>query len=130
VRTRDLGEVEVAPERVFEFVSPLLGFEAYRRFAIVPMPNAAPFHSLQSLEERGLAFPLVSAEEFAVVFAGPTDDLAPLGADSWKDVECWIIVGIPGEGAPLRPNLKAPVVVCPKTGRAAQLVLVEREESK
>lgn len=130
VMTRDLGEVEVAPDQVVEFVSPLLGFEGHRRFAIVPVPHARPFHWLQSLEEQGLAFPIVSAAELCVAFAGDDLDLQRLGADDWSEVDFWIIVAIRADGGSLRPNLMAPVAVCRRSRRAAQLVLAEREGPK
>jgi len=123
VATRDMGVVEVRPEQVVEFVVPLLGFEAYRKFAIIPVPQAPPFHLLQSLEERCLAFPLVRAEVLHTSYRSGPKVLQPLGVESWDRVECWIIVAIPPDGGPLRPNLAAPVVVDPDTRRAAQIIV-------
>lgn len=30
IETREMGVVEIAPERVLDFVAPILGFESYR----------------------------------------------------------------------------------------------------
>ncbi len=125
IETRDMGAVDVAPEQVVDFVCPILGFESYKRFAIVPIPKTHPFHWLQSLEERHLAFPLVSADELHTAYKANPEKLRRLGADSWDKVKCWIIVAVPPDGGPLRPNLTAPVVVNPENRLAAQIIVNE-----
>ena len=118
-----MGVVEVRPDQVLEFAAPVLGFESYRSFAILPDDNAPPFHWLQSLEEKGLAFPLVSAGELAIAYRGGEESLAILGASSWDDVQCWIIVVVPQDGEQIRANLRAPVVVNPRNGLAGQIIV-------
>ncbi len=138
IDTRDMGTVNVAPDQVVNFVSPLFGFESYRDFAIIPIPKALPFHWLQCLEEKCLAFPLVNAEDLQAVYTADlvlrsgallrrvaTAQLEKLGADSWDQVQCWVIVAVPPDGRPIRPNLAAPVVVNPKTRLAAQIIVQE-----
>jgi len=123
--TREMGVTEVRPDQTFEFAAPVLGFEQYRRFAILPDESAPPFHWLQSLEEKALAFPVVSAEHLEVSFQGDTDCLRVLGASSWDDVRCWIVVVVPGGGGQMRVNLRAPIVVNAANGLAGQLILRE-----
>lgn len=120
-----MGDVEVRPDQVFEFVAPILGFEPFRDFAILPDLTAVPFHWLQSLEEKGLAFPVVSAEELDIAYRGGEESLGVVGAASWDQVQCWIIVVVPRDGSPMRVNLRAPVVANPRNGLAGQIILTE-----
>jgi len=120
-----MGRVQVRTEQVCRFVSPILGFEAYRAFAILPDPAAAPFHWLQSLEDKRVAFPVVSAGEIGMVYSGNEDVLGAVGASSWHDVECWLIVVFPSDRGPMRMNLRAPVLVHRRTRSAAQGIVRE-----
>jgi len=125
VETREIGVVEVVEKQVLEFVLPILGFESHRRFVILPDPKAKPFHWLQSLEDKGVAFPVVSMEEFQVAYRFDPGLLAQLGVSQLDRVDVWIIVMVPRDGSGMRVNLRAPVVVNQRTGRAGQMVVRE-----
>ena len=123
IETREIGAVEVAPGQILDFVAPLLGFERYRKFALLPVPEAAPFHWLQSLQEKELAFLAVSAEELEIAYRSEKQDLDGVGASSWDEVECWVLVVVPEDGGSIRVNLRAPVVVHTETKLAAQIIV-------
>ncbi|MGD1001238.1 MAG: flagellar assembly protein FliW [Candidatus Brocadiia bacterium] len=122
-RTRQLGVMEVAKDKVLCFVAPLLGFESFRKYALLPVTGARPFFSLQSLEEPQLAFPVLRADELAIEYPLSPDDLRRVAAASRDQTTCWVVVALPTDGTPLRPNLRAPVVVNEKKQLAAQIVI-------
>jgi flagellar assembly factor FliW len=130
-RTRQLGAVEVAKDAILFFVAPLLGFESFRKFALLPVPGAKPFFWLQSLEEPQLAFPVVAASEVGATYPMPTDDLRRVAAASADEVSCWIVVALPAaaprsrqaSGGKFRLNLRAPIVVNAHQQLAAQIVV-------
>ena len=123
-RTRQLGVVEVAKDKVLCLVAPLLGFEAYRKYALIPVPAAQPFFCLQSLEEPQLAFPVIAADELGMAYPIRTDDLRRVAAASADEVACWIVAALPAGGAgKLRLNLHAPVLVNVRKQLAAQIVV-------
>ena len=122
-RTRQLGVVEVAKDKVLCFVAPLLGFESFRKYALLPVPGARPFFCLQSLEEPQLTFPVLRADELAVEYPLSPDDLRRVAATSRDETACWVVVALPADGTPLRPNLRAPVIVNEKKQLAAQIVI-------
>ena len=122
-RTRQLGVVEVAKDKILCFVTPLLGFESFRKYALLPVPGAGPFFCLQSLEEAQLAFPVLRADELAIQYPLSPDDLRRVAAVSRDEATCWVVVALPTDGKPLRPNLRAPVIVNEKKQLAAQIVL-------
>ena len=118
-----MGVVDVRADQVFEFTSPMLGFESFRKFAILPDPTAEPFHWLQSLEDPSLAFPIVSSEELSIGYAGTERALNVVGATSWEEVETWVVVVIPRDGGQMRVNLRAPIVANRRKGMAGQIVV-------
>ena len=125
VRTRELGVVEVAPDQVFDFAGPILGFESYRQYVLVEAADAPPFYWLQSTVEQQLAFPVVNASELAITYDLGTEAMRKLGVNSPEDVSFWIIVTVPAEGGEMRVNLRAPVVINHDTRTAAQVIMQE-----
>jgi len=123
IQTRETGPVEINPEDVIEFSSPIIGFEKFRRFVIVPAPDAPPFHWLQSLEELQVAFPLVSASELGVAYKAGSQVRKKLRATSHNELEFWVIVTIPAGNAETRVNLRAPIVVNRRARTAGQIVM-------
>jgi len=121
--TRQLGAVEVAKDKVLCFVAPLLGFEAFRKYALLPIPGAGPFFCLQSLEEPQLAFPVLRENELAIEYPLSPEDLRHVAATSRDETTCWVVVALPADGRPLRPNFRAPVIVNEKKQLAAQIVV-------
>ena len=122
-RTREMGVVEVQAYQTFDFTSPMLGFESFRKFAILPDPSAEPFHWLQSLEDPALAFPVVRSEELTIGYAGTEHALDAVGAASWDEVEAWVVVVIPRDGSQMRVNLRAPIATNRRCGLAGQIVV-------
>jgi flagellar assembly factor FliW len=133
-----LGAVEVPKDKILCFVTPLLGFESFRKYALLPVPGAQPFFWLQSLEEPQLAFPVVSAGEVGVAYPMRADDLRRIAASSADEVTCWVVVALPGAAATgrqsrtvgrqagagkFRLNLRAPVLMNARKQLAAQIVL-------
>ena len=125
INTRDMGFVDVAPDQVVTFVQPILGFESFRAFALLPIADAAPFHCLQSLDEARCAFPLVAAAELGVTYHPENDLVLRLRAASRAHLRFWVIVVPPTEDAPIRVNLRAPVVVNHVLHIAAQTIMRE-----
>ena len=125
LETREMGAIEIAPEDILTFAVPILGFEAYKRFVIVPDPEAPPFNWLQSVEEKQVAFPAVRAEEICTAYHENPQALAQLGASDWEQVDAWVIVVIPQDGSGIFANLRAPIVVNADTRLAGQIVVRE-----
>ena len=107
------------------FVTAIPGFPEYRRFAIHPAPEAAPFHWLRSLENPNLAFPVVPAAVFQAAYRPAPVVMQQLDATDWDSLACWIIVAVPSDGGPVRPNLAAPVMINPDNLRCVQAILHE-----
>ena len=120
-----LGAIELPADALYTFAAGLYGFEAARRFALVPAGREGLFW-LQSAEERGLVFLLADPFHWYPDYAAdlPDAELAALGRTGDGPVGVLAIVtlsGQPGEAASV--NLRAPVVLEPTHRQGRQLVL-------
>jgi flagellar assembly factor FliW len=125
IQTRDHRAVTVSVDQVVEFTRPVLGFEEYRHYALYPAPGAPPFYWLQCIQERGLAFPVVRAEELSVTYRADAEVLRCLRAQRPEEVTYWVIVALPEDGGAAHVNLRAPVIVNRATRLAAQVIMRE-----
>ncbi len=125
LNTSRFGEMVVADEKVITFTRPIIGFPEHRRFTILPGPQPRMTHWLQSTEDGGLAFILMdprSAVDGYTVELG-AHELDELGTSSSKDLDVYSLVVVPADAREVRTNLKAPIVVNPKTRLAKQTIL-------
>ena len=60
INTVRFGEIEIEAQRLYSFVLPIIGFNELRKFVIVDTGQDNFFKWLQSVEDPGLAFPIVS----------------------------------------------------------------------
>ncbi len=122
--TSRFGTIAIDPNEIITFTQPILGFQEYRRFLLLPGP--APFLKwLQSTDSGQLAFivmdPSVTVRDYKVELSA--QDLAELAAVSPEEVEVYTLVVVPPDPSQVRTNLKAPIVLNPKHRLAKQVVL-------
>ncbi len=126
ITTEKFGELEIEKSLVFNFVSPIIGFNDLKQFALIDYKPDSPFKWLQSLEDMSLAFPVTLCSFFGIdyQFNIPDDDANLLEIESADDVFVCNIATIPQsnpQGATV--NLLAPIVVNLANKKAMQLVL-------
>lgn len=118
------GALEVPEHRLVTFVAPLLGFERLKRFHI-HQTQPGPMFWLQSVEEQNVAFCLLAP---FLTKLDPDMEIAPadvaeIGARSPDEIEVYTITVLDPDPAKIRTNLRAPILVCRRTGLAKQVVL-------
>lgn len=108
--------------RRLHFVEPLPGFADEAEYTLEPIDPRGLLFSLRSVRDPGLRFVLAPAAAF---FPDYRPELADsLAADlGGADVDVLVVLTIATGLADATANLRAPVVVCPATGRALQVVL-------
>jgi flagellar assembly factor FliW len=123
--TVETSTPERVAERFLTFERPIIGFNASRRFSLVPLGDEfGAFSSLASLDEEGLSFIVVppGALFSDYVIEIPDADVALLALTSAADVEVLALVTRHQGGAP-SVNLMGPIVVNRRTNVASQVVL-------
>jgi flagellar assembly factor FliW len=119
------GEIEIDDRQVIEFPNGILGFETYRKFALLDAPRQ-PFYLLQSMEDPFIGFILIDPNVFRkdYVHDVPEADLKNLGIEQNEDMLIMAIVTIPVDQTRISANLQGPIVINKKTRTGAQCISV------
>ena len=124
VKTKTMGKVDVADDKIIDFPYGLLGFEDYHKFALIES-EYKPFYWMQSLDEQNLAFliidPFIIAEDYELDVDDKT--LREIEVESASDVIVFAIVTVPSDGNPVTANLQGPVVINKVNNKAMQVIL-------
>lgn len=126
VNTRAFGPIDVREADVLSFQDGLYGFDTLRRFVLIDIAPDSPCRYLQSLDDPDLSFIVVDPWAVLPDYAPdvPDGELAHLGVDRPEDVLCLVIAVVPEDVQQMTVNLRAPLVINPKTRRARQVILI------
>lgn len=124
VKTKTMGTVEVAEERLINIPSGLFGFEEYTDFALVDS-EYEPLIWFQSMQEPNLAFLLIDPFIIADDYEADIDDseLLRIGIKDPADVSVFTIVTVPGDGGPVTANFQGPLIINKKNHLCMQAIL-------
>ncbi len=126
VETTRFGAVNVDDARLFTFPAGLLGFTAYKTYALLkPDPNGA-FLWLQSVEAPELAFVVTDPTLWVDGYQVPIrrEQMQELRLESLDDAQILVIVN--KYGTSLTANLQGPLVINRDNRRGLQLVLADK----
>lgn len=123
IRTRDFGEIQIAPQDIITFEGAIFGFEDYREFVFLFQEDVSEhFVWLQSTQEPDLCFilvdPALTEEEYRPHIPDSIVQLLEPG-----EYMCWVTTVIKERFEDSTVNLKSPIVVNPATRKAAQVIL-------
>ena len=130
INTEKFGEIEVDKEQIFNFVSPIIGFNELEKYAIVDYKPDSPFKWLQSMEDMSLAFPITLCSFFGIDYKFDISDeeAEKLEIESADDVFVCNIANIPKgnpQGATI--NMLAPLIMNISNKKAIQAILKNTE---
>ena len=133
VSSRIFGEIEIEDDKILTFESGLIGFEEYKKFAIVydtETQTKGGIMWLQSMEDPDLAFPIIDP---MLVY----DNYNPVVEDEWlkpigdikneTDIFVLSILTVPSDLTKMTANLKAPVIINTETRKACQIIVNNEE---
>lgn len=118
------GEVTVAADDVLRFTAPLLGFPDLGRF-VLHQAKPGPLWWLQSTERKDVTFCVVQPAALGLDpdYELDADEVIDLGTTDPRELQVWTVVVLAPDPRESRTNLRAPILVCRRTGRAKQVVL-------
>lgn len=118
IATKAFGEVEVDERQILDFPEGLIGFQKFKRYALLDAPQK-PYFYLQSMDLPELAFILVDPFLFRADYAVDVNDelSAALGLKSPEDALILCLVTAPPNGGAVTANLMGPLVI----GKASRL---------
>ena len=126
INTTRFGEVEVDNSLLFNFVSPIIGYNDKKRFTLIDYRPDSPFKWLQSMEDMDLAFPVTLCSYFDIEyqFELADEDAQKLGIKTADEILALNIVTIPQinpQAATI--NLLAPIIINTTNNNAMQVIL-------
>ena len=125
LETTRFGTLELDEQTIITFTQPIIGFQDYRRFVILPGPAGGDLKWLQCTDEGGLAFivmdPRLVLPDYAVSLK--KSELLELAVASPDELEVYTLVVVPMDRTQIRTNLRAPILLNPKLRLAKQAIL-------
>ncbi len=127
LKTNLFGEIEVKEEEVINFTKPILGFDDCTQYILVEKDSIFPTFWLQSVNNPGLAFPVVSPfsinEDYSIKLQN--HDLVDIRLNDINDILILTLMVVPQVLSSIRTNLRAPIIYNPVNKVAKQLVLYD-----
>ena len=128
VQTKFFGEVELDDNKVIEFPNGIIGFEDFKKFAIIydiEDDRDTKISWLQSLEEPTLALPVVDPLAVTTEYAPMIEDelLKPLGNPADEDLLFLLVMTVPSDMKKFPANMKAPVIISTEERKGVQLIV-------
>ena len=130
INTVKFGELAIDKNNIFEFVSPIIGFNDLRKYTIVDYKADSPFKWLQSMEDMELAFPVTLCSFFGIdyKFDIPDEEAEKLEIENADDVFVCNIANIPASNPKEATiNMLAPIVINLANKKAMQIILKNTE---
>lgn len=132
IKTKFFGEVNIPDDKVITLVNGLLGFEEYKQYVILYDSEKSSGDSIswfQSASEQALALPVVNPLFIKPDYNPMINDelLEPLGEPGEDGYFVLVTMRIPSNPKEVSCNLKAPIIINPKTLLGCQII-VENEE--
>ena len=126
VETTRFGVVGVDDARLITFPAGLLGFTAYKTYALLQPDSNGAFLWMQSVEASELAFVVTDPTLWVPGYEVPIrrEQMQELGLESLDDAQIFVIVN--RYDLSLTVNVQGPLVVNAGNRRGMQLVLAEK----
>lgn len=124
LETSRFGTIEIEDDSIITMTQPIIGFQEYRRFVLLPGPDGGIMW-LQSTEDKELAFILMNPKQVVPDYSMdlPERELTELAVTDADELEVYTIVVVPDDETKIRANLKAPVLINTKQRLGKQTIL-------
>ena len=124
VQTQFKGPLEVPTDKILRFTTPLLGFDHLERFLLY-QTQEGPLFWLQAVDDLKVSFCLLAPFQtgMEVDMEISSMDAIDIGARDVSEIEVFTVMVLDKDPAQIRTNLRAPLLICTRTGLAKQLVL-------
>ena len=125
LNTTRFGTLDVDPNTVITFTQPIIGFQEYRRFIVLPGPPESFVQWLQSTDSGELAFIIMDPRQVVPNYEVQVSqhELSELAVSSVAELDVYTLVVVPRDQSQIRTNLKAPILISAKHRLGKQTIL-------
>ena len=131
INTRDFGLIQVDEEAIYEFPEGVYGFEGDKRFAVLerPVEDNVSLLYLQSVENQIPCFLVFDPTKYYPSYSPELDaeDLEAFETQDLEELIFLVIATVPDSVEELSMNVKSPIVLDPKTKKAKQVILKNKD---
>ena len=126
INTKNFGQIEIEEKNILNFPNGILAFEDQNKFIIIENKDSDnPFHYLQSLSDKDLAFviidPFIFKKDYDINIADSVVENLEINIP--EDVKLYTIVTVPKNLKEMTANLSGPIVINTRNNKGAQVVL-------
>jgi len=127
VDTKAFGVIDIDEKSKVKFPQGLFGFEDFTNYVLFEDTEHEPFYWLQSLDEKEIAFILISPFLFRKDYEAniSDDELASIGIKVKENIVIFVIVTIPQDGGAMTANLQGPIIINKDNMTGTQAILSE-----
>ncbi|GMV90365.1 MAG: hypothetical protein AMXMBFR82_01430 [Candidatus Hydrogenedentota bacterium] len=124
LETTRFGTLDVDPNSVITFTQPILGFQEFRRYVLLPGPSDH-LTWLQSTDSPDLAFILINPHAIMPEYTMDLrqQELSELAVSSADDLDVYTLIVVPQDPSKVRTNLRAPILINTKQRLGKQTIL-------
>lgn len=125
LETSRFGLIDVADEDVITFTQPILGFQEFRRFVVLPGPAGGELKWLQSTENGALAFIIMDPRQVVPDYRATlkSSERQELAVETVEELDLYTLVVVPEDRTKIRTNLRAPILINPRQRLGKQAIL-------
>lgn len=132
VKTKYFGEIDLEEDKIITFEQGIMGFEENKRYTIlfdVEEENKPGISWLQSLDEQGLALPVVNPFLIKNDYNPIVEDelLRSVGEISEHNLVILLSLTVPSDLTKMSANLKAPFVINSDTRKGCQIIVENQD---
>ncbi len=130
INTRMFGEIEIDEEKIINFDLGIIGFDFLKKFTLIhdedEEDNSVIW--LQSLDEPAFAMPVMNPL-LAMDNYNPSveDELFKNIGETDGDIIVFVTLTVPEKIENMTVNLRAPIIINPKTRKGCQIIVEETE---
>lgn len=132
IDTKYFGTIDIGEEKIIHFDNGLLGFEEYKDYTIlydIDEGEKSFFSWLQSVDEKGLAFPVVNPLSVDEDYNPTVEDelLKSLGDITPENMIVLLLATIPKDVKEASVNMRAPLVINSDNRKGMQIIVENKE---
>ena len=132
VKTKHFGEIDLDENKVITFEHGIMGFKDFKKYTILydlEEGNQSTISWLQSLEEPGLALPVINPLSIKPDYNPIVEDevLKQIGEITEGNILILLTLTVPTDITKMTVNLKAPFVINPDTCKGCQIIVENQD---